>query len=256
MGLVRWLTLVPCTRIPCWACAASLSRYSCAARELYLTWASVLVQLWARKNCAALAFPPTCIWRNCCQVQFVSRLVLLTKVRCTPRFRCTAEQSMHINMPYVTDDQVGAFVAQSKQDYGQKHKMQIVTQSSRKWTKKMRELTLLAGWARRRVNTASISCSVGPVALVDDMVNWCCCLLLVNPLQTWFVIWISIVFVAAFCFWFCLCSDPHLTLTHTVVVWQLMLLYLGCCYMDFIADLYNFESIAFGNALNACLHFC
>lgn len=65
-----------------------------------------------------MALPPNCIWRSCSQVQFVSRLVLRTKVRCTPRFRCTAEQSMHIKMPYVTDDQVGAFVAQSKQDYG------------------------------------------------------------------------------------------------------------------------------------------
>lgn len=63
----------------------------------------------------------------------------------------------------------------------------------------MRELTLLAGCARRRVNTASISCFVGPAALVDDMVVLLS--LLGWPLYVCdFFMWILIVFVASLFF--------------------------------------------------------
>lgn len=111
---LRELTVVPCFLIACWAAVCSLSRYNWAARELYFCWASVVAQLCCRKNWAAFAFPPNCIWRNWAQVQFVSRLVERTKVKWTPRFRWTAEQSMQMNTPYVTDDHVGFFALQSK----------------------------------------------------------------------------------------------------------------------------------------------
>jgi len=35
------------------------------------------------------------------------KLIYLIKVRCTPKPLCTAEQSMHKNIPYVTDAHVG-----------------------------------------------------------------------------------------------------------------------------------------------------
>ena len=50
-------------------------------------------------------------------VQLVSSWVDLTKEICTPSERWVAEQSMHINMPYVIDDQVGFLAPQSKQHY-------------------------------------------------------------------------------------------------------------------------------------------
>lgn len=108
------LTVVPCTFIAWFASKFSLSRYSWAARELYFCWASVVLQLCCRKNWPALAFPPNCICRSWIHVQFVSRFVERTNVKWTPRFRWTAEQSMHMNTPYVTEDQVGFFALQSK----------------------------------------------------------------------------------------------------------------------------------------------
>ena len=50
-----------------------------------LEFAVTLVsQLWLRKKVRALALPPSCIWRSCCQVQFVSRFVdLAKKIRST-----------------------------------------------------------------------------------------------------------------------------------------------------------------------------
>ena len=41
--------------------------------------ATLVSQLWLLKKVRALALPPSCIWRNCCHVQFVSRLVDLEK---------------------------------------------------------------------------------------------------------------------------------------------------------------------------------
>ena len=62
----------------------------------------------------ACAFPPTCMVLSCCHVQ-ESSWVDRTNERCTPSERCTAEQSMQRNTPYVTDDQVGFLALQSKQ---------------------------------------------------------------------------------------------------------------------------------------------
>ena len=44
-----------------------------------------------------------------------SRFVDRTKDICTPKLRCTAEQSRHKYMPKGTEDQVGFFEPQSKQ---------------------------------------------------------------------------------------------------------------------------------------------
>ena len=41
--------------------------------------ATLVSQLWLLKKVRALALPPSCIWRNCCHVQFVSRLVDLER---------------------------------------------------------------------------------------------------------------------------------------------------------------------------------
>lgn len=41
----------------------------------------------------------------------------LTKLRWTPSERCTAEQSIQMNIPYVTEAQVGFLAAQSKHNY-------------------------------------------------------------------------------------------------------------------------------------------
>lgn len=91
------------------------------------------MQLCWRKKEPALAFPPTCnyhklitelhelfadftcIWRSCVQFQFVSKLVDLTNVKCTPNDRWTAEQSMQMKTPYVTEAHVGFLELQSKQ---------------------------------------------------------------------------------------------------------------------------------------------
>ena len=43
--------------------------------------------------------------------------VYLTKERCTPSDRWVAEQSIHKNTPYVTDDHVGFIALQSKHNY-------------------------------------------------------------------------------------------------------------------------------------------
>lgn len=107
-------TAVPCCFIACCANVLNLSRYNVAARELYFCCASVVLQLCCRKNWAAFALPPNCICRNCIHVQFVSKLVDRTNVKWTPKFRWTAEQSIQMNTPYVTDDQVGFFALQSK----------------------------------------------------------------------------------------------------------------------------------------------
>lgn len=61
-----------------------------------------------------MALPPSCIFLSCNHVQFVSSWVDLTKVRCTPKPRCTAEQSMHRKTPYVTLAHAGFFALQSK----------------------------------------------------------------------------------------------------------------------------------------------
>lgn len=108
------LTVVPCCFIACSAIAFNLSRYNWAARELYFCWASVVVQLCWRKNCAAFAFPPNCICLNWIHVQFVSKFVDRTNVKWTPKLRWTAEQSIQMKTPYVTDDHVGFFALQSK----------------------------------------------------------------------------------------------------------------------------------------------
>ena len=65
----------------------------------------------------ALPLPPSCMARSCSHVQLVSNCVDRTNDRCTPSPRCTAEQSMQMNTPYVTDDHVGLFAPQSKQHY-------------------------------------------------------------------------------------------------------------------------------------------
>lgn len=62
----------------------------------------------------ALELPPSCILRSWIHVQLVSSCVDLTKVKCTPKLRCTAEQSIQINTPYVTVAHVGFFASQSK----------------------------------------------------------------------------------------------------------------------------------------------
>lgn len=110
-------TEVPCCFIACWAIVFNLSRYNWAARDRYFCWASVVVQLCCRKNCDAFALPPNCICLNCIHAQFVSRFVERTNVKWTPRLRWTAEQSIQINTPYVTDDHVGFFALQSKHVY-------------------------------------------------------------------------------------------------------------------------------------------
>jgi len=43
----------------------------------------------------------------------------LTKLRCTPRLRCTPAQVRQMYTPYGTDDQVGFFAGQSKQTWAQ-----------------------------------------------------------------------------------------------------------------------------------------
>ena len=45
----------------------------------------------------------------------VSRVVDLTKLRCTPRERCMPAQARQMNTPYGTDAHVGFFAGQSKQ---------------------------------------------------------------------------------------------------------------------------------------------
>ena len=60
------------------------------------------------------ALPPTCMARSCSHVQLVSSCVERMNVMWTPRERCTAEQSMHTNTPYVTLAHVGFIEPQSK----------------------------------------------------------------------------------------------------------------------------------------------
>lgn len=62
----------------------------------------------------AFAFPPSCICRSWSQVQFVSSWVERTNVTWTPKLLWTAEQSIHMNTPYVTLAHVGFFALQSK----------------------------------------------------------------------------------------------------------------------------------------------
>uniref|UniRef100_A0A6B0UAR4 Putative secreted protein n=1 Tax=Ixodes ricinus TaxID=34613 RepID=A0A6B0UAR4_IXORI len=81
------------------ACWCSFSRYNCATRLWYFCWASVVLQLCCWKKATAFALPPTCMARSCSQVQLVSSWVERTKDRCTPRERCTAEQSMQMKTP-------------------------------------------------------------------------------------------------------------------------------------------------------------
>lgn len=76
--------------------------------QIYKIWVLNFIIL------TALLFPPNCICLNCCHVQFVSNWVDLTKLTCTPKLRCTAEQSIHIKIPYVTLDHVGFLALQSK----------------------------------------------------------------------------------------------------------------------------------------------
>lgn len=65
----------------------------------------------------AFALPPSCICLSCNHVQFVSNWVERTNVKWTPKLRCTAEQSMQMNTPYVTVDHVGFLALQSKQTW-------------------------------------------------------------------------------------------------------------------------------------------
>lgn len=62
----------------------------------------------------AFALPPSCICRSWSQVQFVSSWVERTNVTWTPKLLWTAEQSIHMNTPYVTLAQVGFLALQSK----------------------------------------------------------------------------------------------------------------------------------------------
>lgn len=77
-------TFVPCNFIACCAWCINLSRYNCAALLVYFCCASVVLQLCCLKNADAFPFPPHCIWRICSHVQFVSRFVERTNVKCTP----------------------------------------------------------------------------------------------------------------------------------------------------------------------------
>lgn len=97
-----------------------------------------------------MELPPSCILRSWIHVQLVSSCVDLTKVKCTPKLRCTAEQSIQINTPYVTVAHVGFFASQSKH-------------------------VLFVGMARSRLKTPSISCLLGlsSAILTDVLFSRC-----------------------------------------------------------------------------------
>lgn len=65
------------------------------------------------KNACARPLPLKLINFNWSWFQ-LSKVVDLTKLMCTPRLRCVAEQSRHISIPKVTDAQVGFLELQSK----------------------------------------------------------------------------------------------------------------------------------------------
>lgn len=119
----------------------------------------------------ALTFPPSCMLRSCFQVQLVSSCVERTNVRCTPRLRCTAEQSRQMNTPYVTDDHVGFFALQSKHTCAT-HKP--LTNHSRHANRRSGHKiipTLLAEMLRKRWKTASISLLLGPESAIFDVLS-------------------------------------------------------------------------------------
>lgn len=72
-------------------------------------------------NCTPFAFPPSCICLIWIHVQLVSKFVDRTNVKCTPKLLWTAEQSMQIKTPYVTEAHVGFFAEQSKQHWKGKY---------------------------------------------------------------------------------------------------------------------------------------